>query len=64
VGAVSRLGLQRTPRDTALIYNQIQRFLIEHTRLGIPVFAIDEVLHSLMAQGSTTFPQDKYRPCY
>jgi beta-glucosidase len=32
VGAVSRLGLHRTPRDTALIYNRIQRFLIEHTR--------------------------------
>jgi beta-glucosidase len=57
MGAVSRLGLHRTPRDTALIYNQIQRFLIEHTRLGIPAFAIDEVLHGLMAQGSTTFPQ-------
>jgi beta-glucosidase len=57
VGAVSRLGLRRTPRDTALIYNRIQQFLIEHTRLGIPAFAIDEVLHGLMAQGSTTFPQ-------
>ena len=57
VGAVSRLGLHRTPRDTALVYNQIQRFLIEQTRLGIPAFAIDEVLHGLMAQGSTSFPQ-------
>jgi len=57
VGAVSRLGLHSTPRDTALVYNQIQRFLIEQTRLGIPAFAIDEVLHGLMAQGSTSFPQ-------
>jgi beta-glucosidase len=57
VGAVSRLGLRRTPRATALFYNRIQQFLIEHTRLGIPAFAIDEVLHGLMAQGSTTFPQ-------
>ncbi|NTU65745.1 MAG: glycoside hydrolase family 3 protein, partial [Chloroflexi bacterium] len=57
VGAVSRLGLHRTPRDTALVYNQIQCFLIEQTRLGIPAFAIDEVLHGLMAQGSTSFPQ-------
>src|SRR5512143_3086740 len=48
VGAVSRLGLRRTPRATALIYNRIQQFLIEHTRLGIPAFAIDEVLHGLM----------------
>lgn len=57
VGAVSRLGLHRTPRATALFYNQVQKFLLEQTRLGIPAFAIDEVLHGLMAQGSTSFPQ-------
>jgi beta-glucosidase len=57
VGAVSRLGLHRAPRDTALTYNRIQHFLVEHTRLSIPAFAVDEVLHGLMAQGSTTFPQ-------
>ncbi len=57
VGAVSRLGLHRTPRATAMFYNHIQQFLVEHTRLGIPAFAIDEVLHGLMAQGSTSFPQ-------
>ena len=43
--------------ETALIYNQIQQFLLAHTRLGIPAFAIDEALHGLMAQGSTSFPQ-------
>ena len=56
-GAVSRIGLRRTPRDTALDYNRIQRFLCEQTRLGIPAFAIDEALHGLMAKGSTIFPQ-------
>ena len=57
LGAVMRLGLKRTPRETALAYNQVQRILCEQTRLGIPAFAIDEALHGLMAQGSTTFPQ-------
>ena len=56
-GAVSRLGLNRSPADTVAIYNQIQEYLMEHTRLGIPAFAIDEALHGLMAQGSTFFPQ-------
>ncbi len=57
VGAVSRLGLHRTPRDTVLTYNRIQHFLVEQTHLGIPALAVDEVLHGLMAQGSTAFPQ-------
>jgi beta-glucosidase len=56
-GAVSRLGLKNSPADTVQIYNQIQRFLVTQTRLGIPAFAIDEVLHGLMAQGSTVYPQ-------
>ena len=57
VGAVSRLGLKRTPADTVLLYNKIQEYLVKQTRLGIPAFAIDEALHGLMAQGSTFFPQ-------
>jgi beta-glucosidase len=57
VGAVSRLGLKRSPADTVLLYNKIQHFLVKQTRLGIPAFAIDEALHGLMAQGSTFFPQ-------
>jgi beta-glucosidase len=57
VGAVSRLGLKRSPADTVLIYNKIQHYLVKQTRLGIPAFAIDEALHGLMAQGSTFFPQ-------
>ena len=56
-GAVSRLGLNRSPAETVAIYNQIQEYLVEHTRLGIPAFAIDEALHGLVAQGSTCFPQ-------
>ncbi|HZY41438.1 MAG TPA: beta-glucosidase, partial [Anaerolineae bacterium] len=36
LGAMSRVGLHRAPRDTAVIYNQIQRYQCEHTRLGIP----------------------------
>ena len=57
VGAVSRLGLKRTPADTVLLYNKIQQYLVKQTRLGIPAFAIDEALHGLMAQGSTFYPQ-------
>ncbi len=57
VGAIGRLGLHRSPGDTARLYNDIQRLLIEQTRLGIPALFVDEALHGLMAQGSASFPQ-------
>ena len=57
IGAVTRLGLKRSPRETVLAHNEVQHVLCEHTRWGIPAFAIEEALHGLMAQGSTTFPQ-------
>ena len=57
VGAIGRLGLHRSPGDTARLYNEIQQMLLEQTRLGIPAFFVDEALHGLMAQGSASFPQ-------
>lgn len=57
VGALSRLGLHRSPHATAHLANKLQQHLIAHTRLGIPALVIDEALHGLMAQGATSFPQ-------
>lgn len=54
---ISRPGLQRTPAETARQVNAVQKYLIEETRLGIPALVIDEALHGLMNQGSTSFPQ-------
>lgn len=36
--------------------NSIQRYFIEHTRLGIPIIAFDEALHGLVREGATAFP--------
>jgi len=41
---------------TAEITNQIQRYALEKTRLGIPVLFIEEGLHGYESLGSTTFP--------
>ncbi|MGN8067483.1 glycoside hydrolase family 3 N-terminal domain-containing protein [Mucilaginibacter sp. 22184] len=41
---------------TSDISNQIQRYAVEHTRLGIPVLFIEEGLHGYSGLGSTTFP--------
>src|SRR4029077_9610873 len=55
--ALGRVGLHRGPRETALYTNEVQRLLATRTRLGIPALFIDEALHGLMNQGSTSFPQ-------
>lgn len=41
---------------TAQVANDIQRYAIEKTRLGIPVLFIEEGLHGYEGLGSTTFP--------
>lgn len=38
-------------------YNGLQRFMLEKTRLGIPLFFFGEALHGYMAAGATSFPQ-------
>ena len=45
------------PRQRALIYNALQRYQLEKTRLGIPDISFGEGLHGYMAYGSTSFPQ-------
>lgn len=43
--------------ETAIKINEIQRFFISETRLGIPIIPFDESLHGLVRQGATAFPQ-------
>jgi len=45
------------PKEATKIANEIQRFLIEETRLSIPVIIHEECLSGFMAYGATTFPQ-------
>ncbi len=44
-------------RGVAELANQIQRFLVEKTRLGIPAIIHEECLHGLLARESVCFPQ-------
>ncbi len=43
--------------ETAELINNIQRYFVEETRLGIPIIAFDEALHGLVRPGATAFPQ-------
>lgn len=38
-------------------FNRVQRFLVEETRLGIPLIMMGESLHGCMLDGATVFPQ-------
>jgi beta-glucosidase len=44
------------PREGAILYNKIQKFFVEKTRLGIPVLIHEESLHGQQAQDATNFP--------
>ncbi len=43
--------------DTAAQINEIQKYFVEETRLGIPIIPFDETLHGLIRKGATAFPQ-------
>ncbi len=47
----------KTARGMAELTNAIQKFFIENSRLGIPVFFHEECLHGHAAKGGTSFPQ-------
>jgi beta-glucosidase len=57
VGRPSDAGGGRTARQNAELTNDIQRFFIERTRLGIPVIFHEECLHGQAAPEGTSFPQ-------
>jgi beta-glucosidase len=57
VGRPSDAGGGRNARETAELTNDIQKFFIEKTRLGIPVVFHEECLHGQAAVDATSFSQ-------
>jgi beta-glucosidase len=45
------------PGGAARLANEIQRFLVEETRLGIPAIVHEECLHGILGRGRVCFPQ-------
>ena len=43
--------------ETAEMVNDMQRYFLTQSRLGIPIIPFDEALHGLVRQGATAFPQ-------
>jgi len=44
------------PATAAMAANAMQKYALEHTRLGIPIFIAEEAPHGHMAIGATVFP--------
>lgn len=59
IGQISRIGGSSTlsPQGIAQAGNEIQQFLVNQTRLGIPAIFHEECCSGLMCLGGTTFPQ-------
>src|SRR5438477_1949383 len=59
IGHVSRVGGSTIlpPAESARVANDVQRSLIERTRLGIPAIVHEESCAGYTARGATSFPQ-------
>ena len=49
-------GRTLPPRRGAELYNQVQQFFVEKTRLGIPVVSHEECLHGQQSKDATNYP--------
>ena len=56
IGQFARQREYRNARRSAEYANQVQKWLLDNTRLGIPAVFHDEILHGLMGEGATVFP--------
>jgi beta-glucosidase len=52
-----KVDSQMSPHDAAVLRNEVQKYVREKTRLGIPVLFMGEALHGFMSYGATSFPQ-------
>lgn len=57
IGQIGRPSEQKGAKEMAEFTNEIQRYMIEETRLGIPVIFHEECLHGHAAPEGTHFPQ-------
>lgn len=59
IGHVTRIGASTglRPAQSAALMNEIQRFAVEETRLGIPVVVHEESVAGYCARDATVFPQ-------
>ncbi|HWZ82331.1 MAG TPA: glycoside hydrolase family 3 N-terminal domain-containing protein [Terriglobales bacterium] len=57
LGEMSRPSEQRGPAEMAEFTNTLQKWILGHTRLGIPILFHEECLHGHAAPKGTAYPQ-------
>ena len=59
IGQITRVGgaSSLAPAEAAVVANEIQRYLVEETRLGIPAIIHEECCSGFMTRNATCFPQ-------
>ncbi len=57
IGRINDTNGRLNAVETAELANELQKYFVEETRLGIPVIYHEECLHGLMAKESTSYPQ-------
>lgn len=59
VGHITRLAAAtgRRPAESAALANEVQSYLLDHTRLGIPAVIHEEACAGYMARDATCYPQ-------
>jgi beta-glucosidase len=55
IGGIKNPGEHLSPEEAALLNNQLQRYIIENNRLGIPGFFVTESYSGVDAEGCTRF---------
>ncbi len=54
---LDRPSYRSKPSEVAKFTNQLQKYVLENTRLGIPIMFHEEALHGLASVDATVFPQ-------
>jgi beta-glucosidase len=63
LGQIGRIFHGMSAAESAKLYNSLQQYFVENTRLGIPVLAHDECLHGLMEYDAVSFPHPIAMAC-
>jgi beta-glucosidase len=56
IGSIAYVNMSLGVRDSVAFCNALQKDSLENTRLGIPVFILEECCHGQLAQESTVLP--------
>ncbi|MGA9408189.1 MAG: glycoside hydrolase family 3 N-terminal domain-containing protein [Bacteroidota bacterium] len=57
IGRISDTGSGQDAMEMGELSNNLQKFFVENTRLGIPAIFHEECLHGLAAKDATSYPQ-------